>query len=198
MLFLLFIFFCLIKQILFRDIVRKEPTTQWTHIKGLEKIQSFLNESVIMPIEYPSIFAGIIKPWKSILIHGPPGNKIPFIKKYLLTIKNPYLSGTGKTLLSQGLYAETRGKVTFFNVSSTTIISKWRGESEKYIRVLFEVAKHYQPSIIFIDEFDGLSSKRDAVHEHEASKRFKNEFLIQIDNIDDSNVFLLANTNLPW
>lgn len=60
------------------------------------------------------------------------------------------------------------------------------------------MAKFYQPSIIFIDEFDGLSSKRDASTEHEASKRFKNEFLIQMDGINDAQVFLLASTNIPW
>ena len=62
------------------------------------------------------------------------------------------------------------------------------------------MATFYAPSVIFIDEIDGLSSKRDSTTDHEASKRFKNEFLTQIDGLDDDklNVFLLASTNLPW
>lgn len=102
--------------------------------------------------------------------------------------------------MARALCNETMGKVTFFNVASSTIISKWRGDSEKFIRILFEVAKFYAPSIIFIDEIDGLSSKRDGSSDHEASKRFKNEFLAQIDGLDADklNVFLLGSTNLPW
>lgn len=61
------------------------------------------------------------------------------------------------------------------------------------------MSKFYAPSVIFIDEIDGLSSKRDAPTDHEASKRFKNEFLTQMDGIENTpNVFLLASTNLPW
>lgn len=61
------------------------------------------------------------------------------------------------------------------------------------------MAKHFAPSIVFIDEVDSLMSKRDVNIEHEASKRFKNELLTQIDSLEDiQDVFLLASTNLPW
>lgn len=62
------------------------------------------------------------------------------------------------------------------------------------------MAKSCAPSIIFIDEFESLASRRDSPKDHEATKRFKNEFLIQIDELDatDGNVLLLANSNLPW
>lgn len=78
-------------------------------------------------------------------------------------------------------------------------MSKWRGESEKLIRILFELAKYYSPSVLFIDELDSLTSKRDTF-EHEASKRFKNEFLTLLDGIesDVGGVFILGSTNLPW
>lgn len=59
-----------------RDIVNKEPTVLWKHIKGLETIQATLNESVVTPLEYPNLFAGIVEPWKSVLLHGPPGMKM--------------------------------------------------------------------------------------------------------------------------
>lgn len=62
------------------------------------------------------------------------------------------------------------------------------------------MAKGSAPAIIFIDEFESLASRRDTGHDHEATKRFKNELLIQIDELDSNtgNVLLLANSNLPW
>lgn len=67
-------------------------------------------------------------------------------------------------------------------------------------QVLFTMARICAPSIIFIDEFESLASRRDTPGDHEATKRFKNELLIQIDDLDtsDGHVLLLANSNLPW
>ncbi|XP_053696607.1 katanin p60 ATPase-containing subunit A-like 2 [Sabethes cyaneus] len=165
-----------------RDLIKKDLQQRWDQIKGLDSAIKLLKESVVTPLQYPQLFVGLTKPWRCVLLHGPPG--------------------TGKTLLARTLCSETRGSITFFNATAATLISKWRGESEKLIRVLYDVAKFYAPSIIFIDEFDGLASRRDSVGEHEASKRFKNEFLSLIDGLDsgadDERVFLLASTNIPW
>lgn len=103
-------------------------------------------------------------------------------------------------MLAKALCSETHECFKFFNISASTLISKWRGESEKLVRVLFELAKFHAPSIIFIDELDSLTAKRCST-EHEASKRMKNEFLSLLDGLEseeEGKVFVLGSTNMPW
>ncbi|XP_014925476.1 katanin p60 ATPase-containing subunit A-like 2 isoform X3 [Acinonyx jubatus] len=163
-----------------RDIYLHSPNIKWNDIIGLDAAKQLVKEAVVYPIRYPQLFTGILSPWKGLLLYGPPG--------------------TGKTLLAKAVATEC--KTTFFNISASTIVSKWRGDSEKLVRVLFELARYHAPSTIFLDELESVMSQRGTAPggEHEGSLRMKTELLVQMDGLARSEdlVFVLAASNLPW
>ncbi|OQR91458.1 katanin p60 ATPase-containing subunit A [Thraustotheca clavata] len=164
-----------------REIFQKNPNVHWDNVVGLNDAKRLLKEAVVMPIKYPQLFKGLLSPWCGILLYGPPGN--------------------GKTMLAKAVATEC--KTTFFNISGSSIVSKYRGDSEKLVRMLFDLARYHAPSTIFLDEIDSIMGQRGesgGSQEHEASRRMKTELLIQMDGLAKSNevVFVLAASNLPW
>lgn len=158
-------------------ILTEKPNVKWDDVAGLEAAKDALKEAVILPQRFPQMFVGKRRPWKGILLYGPPG--------------------TGKSYLAKAVATEADAQ--FFSVSSSDLVSKWQGESEKLVKELFSMARKSGKAIIFIDEIDALVSSR-SDNESESSRRIKTEFLVQMDGVGKSTdgVLLLGATNIPW
>jgi len=90
-------------------ILQERPNVKWDDVAGLEGAKEALKEAVLLPIKFPHLFQGKRQPWKGILLYGPPG--------------------TGKSYLAKAV--ATEAKSTFFSISSSDLVSKWMGESER-------------------------------------------------------------------
>lgn len=160
------------------QILTEKPNVRWDDVAGLKNAKEMLQETVVLPTRFPQLFTGKRKPWKGILLYGPPG--------------------TGKSFLAKACATEV--DATFFSISSSDLVSKWQGESEKNVRTLFELARAAVPSIVFVDEVDSLCGAR-GDGESEAARRIKTEFLAQMDGVgkgEGGSMLILGATNTPW
>ena len=156
-------------------------TVDFSKVGGLQAHIDQLKEMVQLPLLYPELFLKFhVTPPRGVLFHGPPG--------------------TGKTLLARAL-ANSVGsggrKISFYMRKGADALSKWVGEAEKQLRLLFEEARRTQPSIIFFDEIDGLapvrSSKQEQIHASIVST-----LLALMDGMDGrGQVIVIGATNRP-
>ncbi|ONL97962.1 AAA-type ATPase family protein [Zea mays] len=151
-------------------------------IGALESVKDTLKELVMLPLQRPELFnrGQLMKPCKGILLFGPPG--------------------TGKTMLAKAV--ATEAGANFINISMSSISSKWLGEGEKFVKAVFSLASKIAPSVIFVDEVDGMLGRRENPGEHEAMRKMKNEFMVNWDGLRTKEkellcVFSRLMVNLP-
>ncbi|MDO8369711.1 MAG: CDC48 family AAA ATPase [Candidatus Nitrotoga sp.] len=154
------------------------PSFSYEDVGGLKREVQRVREIIELPLRYPEVFIrlGIDAP-KGILLYGPPG--------------------CGKTLIARAVAHETN--VHFFTISGPEIMQKFYGESEGYLRKLFEDATKQAPSIIFIDEIDSIAPKRESLGgEHQVERRVVAQLLSLMDGLKSrGQVIVIAATNIP-
>ena len=160
-----------------REVFIEVPTVTWSDVGGLDAVKKELHEAVELPLEDPGSFTRLgIKPPRGVLLFGAPG--------------------TGKTLLARAIATES--KANFISIKGPEIMSKWVGESEKAVRMIFKKAKQVSPSIVFLDELDAIAPKRGGHFDSGATERVVNQLLTSMDGLEDlENVMVIAATNRP-
>ncbi len=160
-----------------REVLVEIPKVSWADVGGLEHIKDELHEAVELPLEDPDSFARMgIRPPKGVLLFGAPG--------------------TGKTLIARAIATESRAN--FISIKGPEIMSKWVGESEKAVRMIFKKAKQVSPAIVFLDEIDAIAPRRGSSSDSGSTERVVNQLLTSMDGLEDlENVFVIAATNRP-
>ncbi|GBL50397.1 hypothetical protein CJI97_002600 [Candidozyma auris] len=157
------------------------PSLTLSSLGGLSSITTQLMELVGLPILHPEIYqsTGVDHP-RGILLYGPPG--------------------CGKTTIANALAGELG--VPFISFSAPSVVSGMSGESEKKLREIFEDARAVAPCLIFIDEIDAITPKRDGGAQREMERRIVAQLLtlmdeLTLENTDGKPVIVMGATNRP-
>lgn len=143
---------------------------------GLLDVVERAQELIEVPLEHHERLAKIkARPIKGVLFTGEPG--------------------TGKTMLAR-IIANQSG-AEFLEISGPQFISKWVGQSEEILRLLFDYAAKQERCIIFFDEIDSVAGQRSG-ESHESSRRVVAQLLTKMDGFTAAdNVVVIAATNRP-
>ncbi|KAJ3027034.1 UNVERIFIED_CONTAM: hypothetical protein HDU68_004612 [Siphonaria sp. JEL0065] len=156
------------------------PKTKLEDLGGIDGCIEEVLQLIGMPLKHPEIYTHLgIQPPRGILLHGPPG--------------------CGKSMLANAIAGESQ--VPFIQISAPSIVSGMSGESEKKIREIFEEAKQHAPCILFIDEIDAITPKRETA-QREMERRIVAQLLtcmddISLDKTDGKAILVVGATNRP-
>ncbi|NWS67976.1 NVL protein, partial [Crotophaga sulcirostris] len=134
---------------------------------------------MLIHVRHPEVYnhLGVVPP-RGFLLHGPPG--------------------CGKTLLAQAIAGEL--ELPMLKVAATEMVSGVSGESEQKLRELFEQAVSSAPCVLFIDEIDAITPKRE-VASKDMERRIVAQFLTCMDDLNNvtatTQVLVIGATNRP-
>jgi len=160
-----------------REVLVEIPRIRWADVGGLEDIKLKLREAVEMPLKEPEAFKRMgIRPPRGVMLSGPPGS--------------------GKTLLAKAVATES--EANFISIKGPEVMSKWVGESEKAVRMIFKKAKQVAPCIVFLDELDAIAHRRGTDNDSGVSERVVNQLLTSMDGLETlEGVVIIGATNRP-
>ncbi|GAA5931984.1 hypothetical protein JCM3775_004204 [Rhodotorula graminis] len=156
------------------------PTTRLADLGGVDACVEQMLELVALPLMHPEVYLHTgVRPPRGVLLVGPPG--------------------CGKTMLAGAIAGELG--LPFISISAPSVVSGMSGESEKTLRETFEEAARQAPCILFIDEIDAITPKRETA-QREMERRIVAQLLTCMDDLawdktDGKPVMVISATNRP-
>ncbi|NXC69635.1 NVL protein, partial [Anhinga anhinga] len=173
-----------INSVLLKEKVRSKgpelyhPSVKFEDVGGNDETLKEICKMLIH-VRHPEVYKhlGVVPP-RGFLLHGPPG--------------------CGKTLLAQAIAGEL--ELPMLKVAATEMVSGVSGESEQKLRELFEQAVSSAPCVLFIDEIDAITPKRE-VASKDMERRIVAQFLTCMDDLNNvaatTQVLVIGATNRP-
>ncbi|APR75159.1 Cell division protein FtsH [Minicystis rosea] len=151
-----------------------ERALEWKDVAGYRDLKARLHSDLLAPLLEPARYQrfGIGVP-NGLLLYGLPG--------------------CGKSLIGRVLAGQA--SLSCRRLVPSDLTSAWLGEGVEKIRETFTWALKQAPSMLILDEFDGVAPQRSERNMHTDEKRQVNELLAQLDRLQGKPVVVVATTN---
>ncbi|KAI0229314.1 Nuclear valosin-containing protein-like [Lamellibrachia satsuma] len=157
-----------------------EPTLSTVKFADIGGSEAALLEvcKLLVHMKHPEVYQRLgVTPPRGFLLHGPPG--------------------CGKTLLAHAIAGELQ--LPFIKLAATEVVSGVSGESEEKLRDIFNSATATAPCILFLDEIDSITPKRENASK-DMERRIVAQLLTCMDDLNSKStghVLVIGATNRP-
>lgn len=157
-----------------KDEKKEEEKVLFSDVIGIKEIMLDIKE-VVEYVKNPQKYKDLgAKPYKGILLEGPPGS--------------------GKTMIAKAIAAEAGCHIEYASASS--FVEMYVGVGAQRVRELFNNARKKKPTIVFIDELDAIGAVSRGAGANEEYRQTLNELLCQMDGFKgEEGIIVIGATN---
>ncbi len=167
-------------------LLEEVPDVDYASIGGLAPQIERIRDAIELPLRHPELYREhALQPPRGLLLYGPPG--------------------CGKTLIAKAVahsLADAVGadRSYFLSVKGPELLNKYVGETERYIRTIFERARSKAhsgaPVVVFFDEMEALFRARGSGVSSDMETTIVPQLLTELDGIEElGNVIVIGASN---